>query len=404
MIPSDNIHHRASIRGVKHRVALFAILACAILSSGHSTATAQFSTKDAISGAGTAEAAQKVAQSLGVAEWLGPLAPVALSPFFGIACLSGMALYGPSWISPDNPMVGSNSPLANPAVFWVFLALTVFTSLPRLTKVSKPMAQAIDRLEAWAGIITMLVLKVMVSGNPIEDFSLPGQAFLMQAGLLTFGADTLLMLAAVINIFVINAVKFFFEILIWLTPVPAIDAVFEVCNKSLCAALMAVYGYSPTLATGINLAMFTVAAFVFRWAYRREVFLQNMVVDAGWRLFRRPSEFKQDSFAVFPTSAVGNIPLRARCRLTRTETGWNLQHRRWLRSALAADLAAHEYELKLVPGFFTNSLEFTGPQSVTLTFSRWNNDCLEQVAAAFGADFRSATSPVDRTAVKMELA
>lgn len=37
--------------------------------------------------------------TLSIAEWLGPMAPVALSPFFGITCLSGLSLFGGGWIS-----------------------------------------------------------------------------------------------------------------------------------------------------------------------------------------------------------------------------------------------------------------------------------------------------------------
>ena len=32
-------------------------------------------------------------------EWLAPLAPIALSPFFGITLLSGFACYGSEWLS-----------------------------------------------------------------------------------------------------------------------------------------------------------------------------------------------------------------------------------------------------------------------------------------------------------------
>lgn len=69
--------------------------------------------------------AQQFGRNLSVAEWLGPLAPVALSPFFGIACLSGMALFGGSWVSAGNPLLGTGSPLHNPGVFWAFLVLTL---------------------------------------------------------------------------------------------------------------------------------------------------------------------------------------------------------------------------------------------------------------------------------------
>ena len=163
---------------------------------------------------GDVAAAQQFSQTLGVAEWLGPMAPVALSPFFGIACLSGMSLYGQGWIATDNAFLGEGSPLHNPAVFWVFLGLTLLTSVPRFTKVSKPFAQAVDQVETWSGILTMVILRIMMASAAPE----PEQLDVAQLGFLSASFDVLMMLAAAINIFVINAVKFFFEMMIWITP------------------------------------------------------------------------------------------------------------------------------------------------------------------------------------------
>ena len=248
-------------------------------------------------------AVQQFGDTLGIADWLGPLAPVALSPFFGITCLSGMSLYGEGWISADNAFLGENSPLHNESVFWTFLVLTALTSVPRFTKVSKPVAQALDRVEAWAGIITLVVLKVLMSRGAPESVDLPEVA-VMNAGVFSFSSDVLLIIAGAINIFVINAVKFFFEVLIWLTPLPTVDAIFEVCNKSLCAILMAIYGYSPTLATVINLAMFAIAALVFRWAYRRQIFFRTMLIDGAFSLFAPKTTFEPQELTVFPNEVV----------------------------------------------------------------------------------------------------
>ena len=86
----------------------------------------------------------RIATSVNWAEWLGPLAPIAISPFFGITILAGISQFGGSWV--ENSFISNNPVLSNPAVFWVFLCLTIMTSLPRFTKVSKPAAQAIDCL------------------------------------------------------------------------------------------------------------------------------------------------------------------------------------------------------------------------------------------------------------------
>ncbi len=156
-----------------------------------------------------------------------------------------------------------------------FAILALLTSIPRLTKVSKPFAQATDRLEAYSSIIILLVIRFMASsGDPVSETAL-GDTPLVTAGVMSFSADILLWCAAAINILVINAIKFFFEFLVWLTPVPSIDAIFEFCNKSLCAGLLAVYAFSPLLATVLNLGMFLVALVMFRWYPVKFAFIER---------------------------------------------------------------------------------------------------------------------------------
>lgn len=328
-------------------------------------------------------AAQQFTQSLGVADWLGPLAPVALSPFFGIACLSGISLYGQGWVSADNAFLGDHSPLHNPGVFYVFVGLSLLTSVPRLTKVSKPFAQAVDQIEAWAGIITLLTMKLMMS---TETQEVPAVASL-QLGIVSFTIDTLLLVAAAINVFVINAVKFFFEILIWITPLPTIDAAFELANKSTCAVLMAIYGYSPALATIINLGIFAVAAFLFRWVYRREVFFRTVLLDAVLAFLKPAKTTPPSALCVFPSTAIGPFPARSRCRLQRSVDGWTLTMPRIFRGDLAIQLPAKDCCLQLNCGYFTNRLKVTGNMPVELTFSRRYNQCLPVLADSIGAEF-----------------
>ena len=87
--------------------------------------------------------AEEFTKQISNVEWLAPMAPVALSPFFGITLLSGLACFGPEWL-PDNALLSACSPLANPNLFWAFLVLTVVTSIPRFSKVSKPVAQVLS--------------------------------------------------------------------------------------------------------------------------------------------------------------------------------------------------------------------------------------------------------------------
>lgn len=326
-------------------------------------------------------AAQKFGEGLSNSKWvdyLGPLAPVALSPFFGIVCLSGMAMYGGQHVSPDNPFLGEGSALRNPALFWTFVFLTVLTSLPRLTKVSKPFAQAMDQVETWAGIITLLVLKVISSsGDPVVE----PDAFVLQAGFFSASADTLLMVASVINIVVINMVKFFFEMLIWITPIPFLDAVFEVANKSVCAGLMGIYAWSPTLATLINLVMFSACLLVFGWVKRREVFFRKVMFDPLLSFFFKGSgEPQAAKLTVFPKGAFGPFKARAKCVIEPNSDGWLLTQKRLFRPALTLQIEKSACQASLEPGFLTNSILLAGEPNANLSFSQKHNGHLQPLA------------------------
>ena len=79
--------------------------------------------------------AEGLGGSVSIAEWLGPLAPIAISPFFGITLLAGISQFGSESL-PFNQFISNNPILSNPATFWIFLGLTILTSLPRFTTVS----------------------------------------------------------------------------------------------------------------------------------------------------------------------------------------------------------------------------------------------------------------------------
>ena len=323
-------------------------------------------------------AAQQFGQTLSVAEWLGPMAPVALSPFFGVACLSGLSLFGGSWVASGNPLIGPDSPLHDTRVFGVFLILTLLTSIPRLTKVSKPFAQAADQLESWSGVITMLVLRYMISS---ESAVVEEPVALVQLGLFSSSADLVMMLAAAVNIFVISAVRFFCEVLIWLTPVPLLDAVFELCNKMVCAMLMALYAWSPVLALTLNVGIFLAALLVFGWVHRREIFFRTMLFDFLRATLGSPRPADASSLIVFPARAVGAIKARARCELRPTDGGWMLTCHRWFGRTLNVAVVGRSQPI-VRAGLFSNTIVFSDPV-VELTFSRLYAGAMSNLAAKF---------------------
>ena len=315
--------------------------------------------------------------SVSASEWLGPLAPIAISPFFGVTILAGMAQFGGDWM-PANEFISNNAILKNPAVFWVFLALTILTSIPRFTKVSKPAAQAVDQLEAYAGIITIILLRVMMMSA--DDPMTAEQPLVMQAGFVSVSADTLMCIAAVINIIVINTVKFFFEVSVWLMPFPFVDAMLEVANKSACAALMVVYAWSPVVATILNLIIFTACLIAFRWIYRRTVYLRTMLMDPvlaiAWPGYAVP---KKKSLTVFAKNGIGPFAAKARLTLTPNETGWLLRAKNLLLPGKTYQLDRKDVALTIQKGILGNRINFADTED-QLVFSRRYTGRLEELA------------------------
>jgi len=329
--------------------------------------------------------ANGLAGSVRASEWLGPLAPIAISPFFGVTLLAGLAQFGADWM-PVNEFLSNNAILKNPAVFWVFLVLTLLTSIPRFTKVSKPAAQAIDQLEAYAGIITIILLRVMMIP---EDASMAEGPIAMQAGLFSMTADTLMCVAAIINIVVINTVKFFFEVSVWLIPFPFVDAMLELANKSACAALMAVYAYNPFIATILNLIIFTACLIAFRWIHRRTVYLRTMLLDPvlalGWPGYGVP---KKQRIAVFNKEPLGPFTAKSKLLLTRQETNWKLVEQRLLFPGKSMEIDPSS-KLTIHRGVLGNKFQFSSPDNSDgdaneLVFSRRFSGNLEELAKLLG--------------------
>jgi len=360
------------------------------------------------------KAGQKMVETLGVTEVLGPLAPVALSPYFALTFMSGASLLADSGMLPDavskNAMLGKNSPLNNGLVFSGLLGLTALTALPKLTKVTKPFAQAIDQVEAHSGIVAVLAVQALSSVNLGESAGeQAASTVVIQAGIVSFTQGTLLMIFSAINIFVVNTVKFFFEMMIFLSPFPTVDAIFETANKSLAAALMAIYVWSPWVATVINLAIFAVSLLIFAWVRRRVVYLRSVFGDPilGWMaeaIFRRPKPtltslrlsgvlaqlFPNPTLVMkaFAARRFGGLRMKTRGFLVQADGKLHFVCRRFLRAPKVVPLPVAGHTLRVDKGFLAHAVVIendVGDVAAKVSFSRRYSGLLDEIRRQLGA-------------------
>ena len=332
--------------------------------------------------------------------WLGPLAPIAISPFFGITILAGVSQFGGDWELP-NSFISDNPVLQNPYLFWTFLCLTLLTSVPRFTKVSKPFAQAIDQVETYAAIITIILIRVLTV-FPAEPSGID-EITVAHASIFTFSSSVLFCLFAAFNIVVINTIKFFFEVMVWLIPLPFIDGLLEITNKSICVFLLAVYLWSPTVALGLNFLILVAGLIVFRWINRRVHYIRNVIWDQLWCLLRPSYQTpKIAELVVFPDRPFGPFPTKARLHLRPHETGWELTQRRLLLGNKTVLLASDSHRLEIYDAILVNRVKVEGPQQAHLLFSKRYSRNLAKLSHMLGIHLPSMQRDTNKSAQSLE--
>jgi hypothetical protein len=340
---------------------------------------------------------EQLAKKVTAIQVLAPLAPVALSPFFGITCLSGTSILCNMGVLPKNDFLMGNKALNNWLVFGVFLTLSTATSLPKMTALSKGFGQAIDQLETYAGIISYFGIYYL-SGLGQDEAA---KQVAYSAGIFSFTSGTLLMIAAAVNIIVINTVKYFFELLVWISPIPALDAAFETANKAVTAALAAVYAFNPYLAMVLNIILFLICLMIFNWAKRNIGYFKAMLVAPiiakllGKTDFSLPAQLKSKISAcveqgepllkVFPVKKTGRIKKKEMCYLTTGKGGLFLVKLRLIRQPKIEKLETANAQIELSSGLISNTIEITSqamPNPAGLAFSKIYNKQIDSFASA----------------------
>lgn len=345
----------------------------------------------------------RLVKRLGITETLGPLAPVALSPFFGLTCLSATSILCERGVLPDNEFLTGNEVLTNGWVFLIFLALTVVTSAPRLVSASKVFAEATDRIETYAGIISYAVILMFAQQDTGAE-----QMVVYSAGFFSMTGNGLLACCAAINIFVISTVRLFFELLVLISPIPTLDAIFECANKSVCGILAVIYAFNPWLAFVINVLIFLICLVIFKWVNRRVRYMKALLLepillkiirslfglkrydpDAG-ALRRISSNISGVELVVkcFPSGKLGKIKTKDRCYLVFGANTVSLIKPRLLSSDILMDIDAAGISRDITEGLLSYSVSVPAPSGRgerELIFSRIYTQKLDTISSRLAA-------------------
>lgn len=310
-----------------------------------------------------------ITQNADLIEVFGPVLPIALSPFFGVTLTSLASVLAAEGVF-ENEFLATHPVLSNWYVFSIFLILTILTALPRYTKITGQLGLFIAKIEDYAGLIILLIIQITPSiFNPIQA----EQTTVYQAGMIDFSYASLIATLSVINMYVIKVVRYFFDLLIYVSPIPAIDAAFDTIKKSFIIFLILVYAINPVVAFVINVIFFITSAIMFRWVNRRAVYFENIYVNPlkAKILKRYPSlvdenlprkiaqkhDFLQFAIKAFPLQRMGTFKRKMKCWLISDNNSLFLYKNRFLLKPRVLDLNKYTQPINIGKDIFWFRIE-----------------------------------------------
>lgn len=203
--------------------------------------------------------------------------PLGISPFFALAAFGAADAFG-LWEAP-----AGLQPLTHPAVWICMLLLGLMMQFGRSTKVTKPFAEALGTGESALALFSLgLIMIPQLSGEP---------ALQQEAGVM---GGLLLLTAATTALMVLIVVRTALDVLIWLSPFPFVDFLFQVAKVVLTLGLVALAVVSPIAALIVNGALILATLLTLRWAIRTARFGITVAHDLTIGRFREKLEMPRD--------------------------------------------------------------------------------------------------------------
>ena len=243
------------------------------------------------------------------------VAPLGINPLMALAGF-GVAAYWGHWSPP-----GGLEFIASPWIWGSFLLFGFLMQFGRSFKLTKPLAELLgtgESLLAIASIGLAMLPAAMINSGNVQQAGMLTNIGLMAFGLLSLGAVMILRAA--------------FDFLIWISPFPFVDGLFQFIKLGLTAILILLAVMFPWAAFIVNIAIIVAALFMLRWAIRLSIFAGIITSDLTWRKMWNVTEsLPLDSvesadlgpILVFAEKVKGR-PKRARLHLSLINGRWML--------------------------------------------------------------------------------
>lgn len=226
-------------------------------------------------------------------EVFGPLPAIASTPFLGLAVLTGTALLVEEPVFAKSELrlvqqIRQNSLILQAkqyANWWLFSTFAVLAGLTWLVNSGK-IRGVFGKFIRIAEDIAVGLLYLMIGADTLmpKDLTASSSALhplMVQASMFSDmeSSTAILILAALISLVTMMLTRLALDVLIWLSPIPFIDLLFETCKVVFSLAFLAIYFLlSPLVAAILGILLLVPCFILLPWATRLLNFAYCIVV------------------------------------------------------------------------------------------------------------------------------
>ena len=285
------------------------------------------------------EVQETITQNSVLFEQFAQLAPMGINPYLTVFLTSVCSKVGF-----HNDYVAINPFFDSWIVLSIFGLLFLFTaSVGTLFKTNKATA-TIGLVDTYLSNKAALIVNAIIILAPTFVSNEPSHSEIVyQAGFLSISFKTFLILGiSLYFLIIVMAFKFFLDILIFLSPIPFIDAVLEIAKILVAALFIFISIISPVTSVIIALMMFFVSLFF----YKRSIKLINktkyLMVYPVLNLFRsketKLTDGKNLSILILTNTKIGKLKKGIIVRLQETDNRIILIKKRFLLSDIIQEI------------------------------------------------------------------
>jgi len=267
-----------------------------------------------------------VEQNTFVEEYIAMLGPMAVSPFWTLFITSFFSTFE---LNVGDSMVATNPLLGSEAVLGISFLLVLITTLPNMMKMSKPIGLAGRFLEDRAGFVIYGVTAIaphlmnpeMGPLGQVETFGLFGIP----------NSIILLVILALPYFMIVTSVRYFLEILVFLSPIPLLDAFFELVKNGATLGFVVLFFLAPWVGVFLSILLFFVSLLFFNRARRvTNLFKYVFVQPILFRLIGRKRALVSERLPRGIEKRLANITLAVKCLTGKKGLGLPSKRPIWL--------------------------------------------------------------------------